>query len=171
MDTEKIYKQLKSYCNKAERCPMDVVQWLRKKEIDECDSRPFIERLEEEGLLDEERFIRAFASDKLRFSHWGYYKIKNELRMRELSERKVEQIVTQVMEEEGEEEILNRLLEKKITLRLNELLDSEASLDLNAVLWKIIDHFAQKGFRRSVVEKQCLSIAQGIIEDWEKGTE
>lgn len=149
MEKEKIYKQLRSYCNRAERCPMDIEVWLRKKEIEGSDCKPFIEQLQEEGLIDENRFIRAFASDKLRFSHWGYYKIRRELLMRNLPEYAVEQITQQVMEEEGEEEILKPLLEKRLFLKLQESEDQGKNFDEE--VWKLFDYFVNKGFKREMV--------------------
>lgn len=140
---------------------MDVIQWLRKKEIEGSDATPFIEKLQEEGLIDENRFIRAFASDKLRFSHWGYYKIRMELLMRNLPEHRVEQITQQVMEDEGEEEILRQLLEKKIRLRLQELEKTEK--DFEEEIWKVFDYFANKGFRK----RRVIELGKSILKEIE----
>lgn len=135
----KVYQQLRSYCNRAERCPIEIRVWLGKKGVEEEDCEEYIQRLRGERLLDEERFIRAFASDKLRFSHWGYYKIRQELLSRRLSESMIESIITEVMEEEDAEQELYRLVAKKI-----ELISSDK--DQESEIQKMIKYFANKGF-------------------------
>lgn len=113
---ENLFKKVSAYCGKAERCPAEVVQWLYKHEVPSEDHSHIIDQLTEEGLLNEERYIHAFASDKLRFAHWGPYRIQQDLLHRELPEYLVERIVPQVMEEEDAESILRDLLLKKLDL-------------------------------------------------------
>ena len=71
MTPENLYRKVSSYCSSAERCPAEVAQWLWRHGIDAEDHSFIIEKLKADNFINEERFIHAFASDKLRFSGWG----------------------------------------------------------------------------------------------------
>ena len=91
-----------------------------------------------QSVLDEERYIAAFASDKLRFSEQGPMRIKRELLVKDLPENLVESIVDRVMEENNYREVLASLLQKKLAL-----LDSP---DADAIQTKVLQWAYGKGF-------------------------
>ena len=68
---EEAFSRLASYCAYAEHSAQEVRKKCRGWEISDevCDA--LIERLEQEGYLNEERFARAFVRDKYRFNGWG----------------------------------------------------------------------------------------------------
>lgn len=115
MISDDLYKKVCSYCAKAERCPQEVEEWLRRHQVEEM-SELVVERLKEERFIDEERFIHAYCADKLRFSGWGPFKIKHELYRRDLPEGLVDRIVSVVQEEEDARAILQRLLVKRLSM-------------------------------------------------------
>ena len=114
MTPENLYRKVSSYCSSAERCPAEVAQWLRRHGIDAEDHSFIIEKLKADNFINEERFIHAFASDKLRFSGWGPFKIKQELLQRDLPESAVVRIVREVMDEEEAPRLLREMLTKKL---------------------------------------------------------
>ncbi|MFC2649542.1 regulatory protein RecX [Porphyromonas endodontalis] len=114
MTPENLYRKVSSYCSSAERCPAEVAQWLWRHGIDAEDHSFIIEKLKADNFINEERFIHAFASDKLRFSGWGPFKIKQELLQRDLPEGAVERIVREVMDEEDAPRLLREMLTKKL---------------------------------------------------------
>ena len=114
MTPENLYRKVSSYCSSAERCPAEVAQWLWRPGIDAEDHSFIIEKLKADNFINEERFIHAFASDKLRFSGWGPFKIKQELLQRDLPESAVVRIVREVMDEEDAPRLLREMLTKKL---------------------------------------------------------
>lgn len=114
MTPENLYRKVSSYCSSAECCPAEVAQWLWRHGIDAEDHSFIIEKLKADNFINEERFIHAFASDKLRFSGWGPFKIKQELLQRDLPEAAVERIVREVMDEEDAPRLLREMLTKKL---------------------------------------------------------
>lgn len=68
---EEAFPRLASYCAYAEHSAQEVRKKCRGWELSDevCDA--LIERLEQEGYLNEERFARAFVRDKYRFNGWG----------------------------------------------------------------------------------------------------
>ena len=114
MTPENLYRKVSSYCSSAERSPAEVAQWLWRHGIDAEDHSFIIEKLKADNFINEERFIHAFASDKLRFSGWGPFKIKQELLQRDLPESAVVRIVREVMDEEDAPRLLREMLTKKL---------------------------------------------------------
>ncbi len=113
-DIDAIYQKLRSYCNRAERCSQEVYAWLEKREIEGEEADHLVQRLIDCRLLDEARFVRAFSSDKLRFSYWGYYKIRQALFQKEIPSYLVESILPEVMREEDEDGILRTLVLRRL---------------------------------------------------------
>ncbi len=140
IDLDLLYQKLRSFCCRAERSPWDIHQWLHKKNIFDKDIiESLLSRLKKENLVNENRFIRAFASDKLRFSYWGYYKIRNELLKRNFSEEMIETSLSKVLEEEKADDILLYLITKRFeNINLNTLSEEERQ--------KHIRYFYVKGF-------------------------
>jgi len=74
------------YCNYQERCHQEV----RNKLYDAGITGPEVERqialLIENGILNEERFAKAFAGGKFRIKKWGRVKIKQQLKLRKVAD-------------------------------------------------------------------------------------
>lgn len=57
----------------------EIREYLKKKEEDMILIEEVISKLISMGYLDDDKFTRAFIKDKINFTNWGDYKIKNEL--------------------------------------------------------------------------------------------
>lgn len=83
---EKFLLQAKSriakYCSLGEKSPHQVSTKLQGYGLTEKELPELIEFLVSEKFLDEERFARAFANDKLKFNSWGKNKISFELKIK-----------------------------------------------------------------------------------------
>lgn len=138
MSTHPLYTKVLTYCARAERCPQEVTQWLEKREVSSAEIEEIIEELKEERYLDESRFIKAYTSDKLRFSERGPLRIKQELRMKNLPEGLIETLVDKVMAENDYRGILKAMLSKRLLS-----LDTKDSKELER---KVLQWAYGKGF-------------------------
>lgn len=68
------------FCAYQERSTRDVEMKLREWKVSPAKIRTIVEGLEEEGFLDDARFVRAFIHGKIHINHWGRKKIVFELR-------------------------------------------------------------------------------------------
>ena len=73
-------------CSQAERCRFDIVSKLRQWELSDEEINEAINYLVKERFLDEERFVRFYINDKLRFNKWGRVKLSYLLRQKQISE-------------------------------------------------------------------------------------
>ena len=73
-------------CSQSERCRFDVVAKLRQWELSEDEIAEAVDYLVKERFLDEERFVRFYVNDKLRFNKWGKIKLSFMLRQKQIPE-------------------------------------------------------------------------------------
>ena len=73
-----------AYCTLCERCTSEVTSKLTQWGIEPSEQIKIVERLQQEGFIDEERYCRAFVNDKVRFNRWGRIKITASLREKKL---------------------------------------------------------------------------------------
>ena len=76
------------------------------------DLEEVISDLIQENFLNEERFARSFARGKFRIKKWGRIRIRQELKMRDISAYCLRKAVTEI-EEEDYLESLQKVLKKK----------------------------------------------------------
>ena len=111
--TNQLYSRAAAYCSTAERCRTEVVEKLKAWDKEgEADASQIIERLEQEGFLDEQRYAQAFANDKMRFQGWGKLKIRAALAQKRLSSRAIHEALDG-LDEEIYRQTLLKLAEKK----------------------------------------------------------
>ena len=85
---------------------------------EEMQSR-IIDRLVQERFVDETRYARAYALDKMRYNHWGRLKIGQMLRMQGISTSDRDIALRELPDEEYDD-ILRRLMESKLpTIKAN----------------------------------------------------
>jgi len=112
MTYEQALHRLAAYCSRAERCIWDVRRKMDEWEITAEQQNKIIHQLRKENFLDEERYCKAFVSDKSRYNRWGVHKIRFELRRKRLPEALIGDALKNLDPEENRER-LRQLIEKK----------------------------------------------------------
>lgn len=88
--------KIKQYCSYQERCHSEVKEklysfGLYKKEVDQI-----ISELISENYLNEERFAIQYAGGKFRIKQWGKNKIRQSLRLRQVSDYCITKALKQI---------------------------------------------------------------------------
>lgn len=112
MPDQKIYDKLTTYCAYQERSANDVKQKLIKLKAEKEDTPYYLERLNRENYLNEERFAKAFIAGHLK-KKWGKAKIKSALMQKRLDPNVVSNLLDDV-EEEGYNDQLIALATRKL---------------------------------------------------------
>lgn len=131
---------------RRERCPKEVKEFLRKKEIPEEAISEILIFLIQEMYIDVPRYARAFARDKFRFNQWGRYRIFKELQAREIPAAQINEALASIPEEEYLE-TLDKLLESKLA--------RTTAASRVAILHKITTFAVQKGFEPALVRERA----------------
>lgn len=138
------FMRASSFCAYQERTQQEVRERLREWDVKGDEAEEVISRLIEDNFINEERFAKAFAGGKFRIKRWGRIKIKQELRMRGLSEYCIKQGMREI-EDADYRHTLYALIEKK-----NEALKGE---ELVVKKQKLIRYALSKGYENDLVWK------------------
>jgi len=130
---------IERYCNYQERCHQEVRRKLAELGCYYEDQDPYIAELIEKGLLNEERFARAFARGRFRIRHWGVNKIRYELKQRKVSDYCIRKGLEEIDADEYES-VMRQLIERK--LYENAVKKSPEPVRRQ----KVVRFMAQKGF-------------------------
>lgn len=114
MNHDEALRRASAYCAKAERCKHDVEHKLAQWGVDAAYWEPIVSYLTEHNYLDEERYARAFARDKHRFSAWGLRRIAQELRGKRLPGYIISAAVEELQEEFAMQDKLLELMQRKL---------------------------------------------------------
>ncbi len=134
-----------SLCSKCEQCSPDLIKKMKGWGVSDSDIRRIISRLEEMRFLDDERFARAYAHDKLRFSGWGRMKIARGLWAKRLPRDIIDMAIAEIDEEEYND-VAMRVMSSRCRLNPG-LLDSYEDRV------KLLRHGVSRGFEISLISK------------------
>lgn len=131
------------YCKYQERCHSEVRNKLYELGCTTPEVEQELTTLIESGILNEERFARAFAGGKFRMKQWGKEKIKQQLKLRKISDYCIKKALTEI-DGDDYEKVLKKLTEKKVA----EIKGDRSKLSRKAKLYRFL---IQKGFERDIV--------------------
>lgn len=131
------------YCKYQERCHSEVRNKLYELGCTTGEVERQIAGLIETGVLNEERFARAFAGGKFRMKQWGREKIKQQLKIRKISDYCIKKAMTEISPDDYEK-TLNKIAYKKTEeIKKDRSISSKKS--------KLYRYLIQKGYERDLV--------------------
>ncbi|MDT0643119.1 regulatory protein RecX [Zunongwangia sp. F363] len=107
--------KLMQFCAYRDRSHKEVEEKLKEMNMIPAAQEQIIIQLMQEGFLNEERFARSFVRGKFRIKKWGRIKIKQELKLREISSPIIKIALTEI-DEDDYFATLHELAEKKLSL-------------------------------------------------------
>ena len=131
------------YCKYQERCHAEVRNKLYELGFTTPEVEQQISGLIETGVLNEERFARAYAGGKFRIKQWGREKIKQQLKLRKITDYCIKKAITEIDGDEYEKTI-RKLAEKKI----QEIKGDKSALSRKGKLYR---YLVQKGYERDII--------------------
>ena len=135
-------------CARGEHCAFEIREKLRKMQLAASDANEIVEYLEENRYIDDSRFARAFARDKVKFSGWGKNKIRMALAMKRIPSAEISLALEEIDPEEYMAVAVNAAKAKARNLDLSDYNDKG----------KLYRHLASRGFEGSVISKAIQSI-------------
>lgn len=112
MTEEQVLNKLTTLCARGEHCQQEMLDKMRKWEIEEDVQARVMEYLLKEKFIDEERYTRLFVEEKIKFNKWGRKKLEQALYMKRIP-RSIYAPILDEVDEDNYEEILRPLLEAK----------------------------------------------------------
>lgn len=143
-----VIDKLYHFCAYQERCKQDVTKKLDKLEIPKEHQEWYVNHLQEEKFLNENRYIDYFTKSRLRGNKWGKRKIAFQLKKKGISEELINQCFENIPDDIYYETALG-LAEKKYRSVKGKTIWEKKQ--------KVFAYLAQKGFDfdliKDVVEK------------------
>ena len=133
----------RSFCAYQERCRTEVTIRMRSFGLNREQTEQVIEKLEEEGFLNDERFATMYAGSKFRILHWGKMKIRAGLRSKGVAEVLISQALESIDQEQYIKCLTDLLAAKLRTLT--------SIVDERVIKQKIFAYLASKGFEENLI--------------------
>lgn len=135
---------IRHYCAYQDRCHSEVRSKLLGMECYGAELEEAISILIEEDFLNEERYAQAYARGKFRMNKWGRIRIKQQLKLKKVSDYCIRKALAQLDEVEYAH-TLHELMQKKL-----------ATLSGERNEWirkqKVYQHLVQKGYEPDLVQ-------------------
>ena len=112
MTEQEAYLQLAALCAQAEHCQQEMRDKMRRWELDETVQNRIVTRLVKERYVDDERYVRAFVKDKIRYNKWGRRKVQQALWQKHI-DADIQQRVLDEIDEKEYLDVLRPLLKQK----------------------------------------------------------
>lgn len=142
--------RLADLCARSEQCEWDIVIKLKRSGLRPSDCQNIIDFLKRERFIDEERFARAYARDKVKFSGWGPYKVRLGLAAKRISSSAIASAINEVNAKDYQEAAERVAATKAKSLNLN-VRDDQL---------KLYRHLLSRGFS-SEITKQVINRLRG----------
>lgn len=107
-----LYQAMTSLCARREYCCADIAEKLRRKGATPEQTAVLIDRLIEEGYIDEGRYARAFMHDKTLYNGWGRIKVAQHLRAKGICPAYIQEAMPCITEEQYAE-VFQKVLRSK----------------------------------------------------------
>ena len=95
-DNQDLYIKCVKYISIRLRSKSEIKEYLERKNVDSDLINKIITKLENEKLLDDVRFAKAFTKDKLNFTTMGPYKIEQELKKHKIEQNIISECIYEI---------------------------------------------------------------------------
>ncbi len=114
------YAKMAQLCSRSEQCSADIRKKMIAYEIMDELVEEIISKLKEEKFLDDERYVKAYVSDKFRLNKWGRIKMRHYLKAKGLSDELIDVGMKEIKEDQYKKVLISTMKEKAKTIRNKE---------------------------------------------------
>ena len=94
------YAKMAQLCSRSEQCSTDIRKKMVAYEIMDELVEEIISKLKSEKFIDDERYVKAYISDKFKLNKWGKIKIRHYLKNKGLSDNLIETGLNEIDDEQ-----------------------------------------------------------------------
>jgi len=111
------YSKMAQLCSRSEQCSVDIRRKMITYDLVNEVVEEIIEKLKKERFLDDERYVKAYISDKFRLNKWGKIKIQHYLKMKGLSDKLIKSGLASIDEDKYKAVLIKTMKDKAKTIR------------------------------------------------------
>lgn len=120
MQPEVALKRLSDTCARREICEQDALKKLYQWQVPEEEQAKIMAQLVQYGFIDNERYAKAYAEDKMKYNRWGARKVEMMLRSKGIDDDIISAAIEEASDDDDQAETLKKLLEEKSRSLRNE---------------------------------------------------
>lgn len=158
-----IYDTALKYIGVRMRSKRELEEYLIKKNFDEKDIKDTIDRLLEQGFLNDKEFCKSYVNDKIHLTNSGLDKIKNELIKLGINEDIIKSTF---------ETIDENILYEKLSRIINKEIKINSKLPVNKMKNKIVNKCINLGYKleniNEILNNSTLTSYSNIYDDYNK---
>lgn len=147
--------RLTTLCAQSEHCSWEMTEKMRRWELSEEAQARIMEQLVKEHYVDDTRYCRCFAHDKIKYNKWGRRKVEQAL----MAKRVGRDVFRSVLDEVDDEEYL-RVLRPLLQAKRRQL-KTTSEYEANG---RLIRFALGRGFTMDLI-RQCLDTDGYETED------
>lgn len=141
LTTEEMLVRMAGLCAGAEQCSADIRAKVLKKGFQPETADRIVGYLVQNRYLDDARFARAFAADKVKFAGWGRAKVRLHLKAKRLADNVIAQALDYICDDDYLLALRKALVAKAKSLDLSQVDDRR----------KLYRHLASRGFESQLI--------------------
>lgn len=149
-DAQNIKERLAGLCARSEQCSFDLMKKMRSAGLSDAQAHNVLEELERLKFVDDCRYAKSLARDKVRFSAWGNYKIRQYLASKRIPNVYIDEAIAGIDAKDYKEALIRATRAKIKTLDIRDPEDYA----------KLLRHLSSKGFEM----KYAVSIADQLLQ-------
>lgn len=139
-DNANIYNKCVKYISVRLRSKKEIIDYLKKLNID--NTADIIDKLTKNNLINDEVFTKAFIKDKINFTSYGPYRIRQELNKYNIDNEIIDKYTNDIDEE---------ILIDKVDKQINKMIKSNRKYSGNILKSKIYNNLYNNGFDKDMI--------------------
>jgi len=151
LEIKEVYTKMAQLCSRSEQCSADIRKKMIAYEIKDELVEEIIEKLKAEKFLDDERYVKAYVSDKFRLNKWGKIKMRYYLKAKGLSNNVIEKGFLEIKEEQYIKVLISTLKEKAKTIKSGDKFDK---------MGQIIRFAQSRGFEPEMIHRYLSEVVK-----------
>ena len=139
-DNANIYNKCVKYISVRLRSKKEIIDYLKKSNID--NTTDIVDKLTKNNLINDEVFTKAFIKDKINFTSYGPYRIRQELNKYNIDNEIIDKYIKDIDEE---------ILIDKVDKQINKMIKSNRKYSGNILKSKIYNNLYNNGFDKDMI--------------------
>jgi regulatory protein len=111
------YSKMAQLCSRSEQCTADIRRKMTVYELVDEIVEEVIVKLKKDKFIDDNRFVKAYVSDKFRLNKWGKIKMRHYLKMKGLPDSLIRETLDSIDEEKYIATLLKTMKDKAKTIK------------------------------------------------------
>ena len=145
------YTKMAQLCSRSEQCSSDIRKKIVAYEIMDELVEEIISKLKVEKFLDDERYVKAYVSDKFKLNKWGKIKMRYYLKAKGLHESVIEKALLEIKEDQYKKVLISTLKEKAKKVKSNNKYEK---------IGQIIRFAQSRGFEPEIIHRYLSEVVQ-----------